>query len=258
MSQPAFGALKARMKNGEAAHGFWFKTMSTMAAEVLADAGYDCCMIDLEHGPGDYLSALQAMQAMRAGTCAPLIRIPVLSRVEIKRALDIGAHGVMAPSVNNRADAEEAVRACRYAPRGVRGMAATIVRATNYGRTWRDYIKHADDDVLLICQIESREAIEKLDEIAGTEGVDMLFIGPMDLSADLGHLGEPEHPENLAAIAKVEAAAKRHGKLLGTIPTATRDAKSLIAKGYAMIIGDSDVGLLRDGAAKSLSQLKAK
>lgn len=253
---PELGALKARLKSGEQAVGYWFKTMSPMAAEVMADAGYDVCMIDLEHGPGDYWTALQVLQAMRGSGCTPMVRVPSLNRVEIKKALDIGVQGIMAPSVNNVADAQEAVAACRYAPRGVRGMAATIVRATNYGRDWREYVKVADDAIFVICQIETREGLDNVEAIAATEGVDLLFIGPMDLSASLGHLGEPDHPEVRAAIEKVEAAAKKAGKLLGTIPTPERSAAALFASGYAMVIGDSDVGLLRDGARRSLTALK--
>ncbi len=252
MTQP----LKQRLTQGETILGFWQMTASPIAAEILAQAGYDCCIIDLEHGPGSYLDALAAMQAMSATPCAPLVRVPVMSRVEIKRALDVGALGVMCPSVSSVEEAEEAARACRYPPAGVRGMAPTVARGARYGTHWQDYMEQSDRDVLCICQIETRSGVEQIEAIAAVEGVDLLFVGPMDLSAELGVRGQADHPSVNEAMLRVAAAAKANGKALGSILTAQHDRDWLLAAGYSFIMADADVTLLRDGAAASLARLR--
>ncbi|MEQ8654277.1 MAG: aldolase/citrate lyase family protein [Kiloniellales bacterium] len=252
MTQP----LKQRLLGGETVFGFWHMTASPMVAEILAQAGYDTCIIDMEHGAGSYMDAQTSAQAMAASGCQPLLRVPVTNRVEIKRALDIGAVGVVCPGIASVAEAEEAARACRYPPNGVRGMAPTIVRPARYGSIWQDYIDQADRDVICICQVETKAAVDSIDEIAAIDGVDMLFIGPMDLSGDLGQRGQPDHPIVDEAMAKVAAAAKKNGKALGSIPTAGRGRDALLAAGYSCIIADADVALLRDGAAASLARLR--
>ncbi|MEO1190206.1 MAG: aldolase/citrate lyase family protein [Pseudomonadota bacterium] len=249
-------SLKARLAGSETVFGFWHMTCSPMVAEVLGQAGYDCCMIDMEHGPGSYLDAQTSIQALSATGCQPLVRVPVNSRVEVKRALDIGAVGVMCPAVNSREEAEEAAGACRYPKAGFRGMAPTVVRAADYGRDWRAYMERSDRDVLCICQIETGAAVEAVAEIAAVPGVDLLFIGPMDLSGDLGHPGEPDHPDVDAAMAKVEAAAKAAGVALGAIPTPGRSVAALKARGYHFLLPDGDVPFLRLGAEESLARLR--
>ncbi len=249
-------SLKARLKAGHKAIGVWIDCFDPMASEILAGAGYDCAMVDMEHGPGSYRDAQLVLQAMRGTACTPLIRVPFNSRVEVKRALDIGAEGVMCPSVSTVEEAREAAAACRYAPTGVRGMAATIVRASDYGRDWQGYVARSDAEVLTICQIETRAGVENAAEIAAVEGVDLLFIGPMDLSADLGFLGQPDHPEVQRAIARVEQAVKGAGKLLGAIPTPGRPARALLDGGYDFILPDADSILLREAARASLAALR--
>ncbi len=251
-------SFKARLAQGRGAVGIWIESYDPVAAEILATAGYDCAMIDLEHGPGSYRDAQLVMQAMRGTACAPLVRVPVNSRVEIKRALDIGAVGVMCPSVSTVEDARESAIACRYpGAGGVRGMAPAIVRAADYGRDAQGYIARSDREVLTICQIETRAGVENIDAIAAVEGVDLLFIGPMDLSGDMGQVGNPDHPDVQAAIAKVEAAVRAAGKLLGAVPTGAHSARELLARGYNMVLPDADTLLLRDGARASLAALRS-
>jgi len=250
-------SFKQRLHAGEVAYGFWHMTASAIVAEILAQAGYDCCVIDMEHAAGSYLDALTSMQAMSATGCQPIVRVPFCSRVEIKRALDAGAAGVMVPSVSTVEEAEEAARACRYPASGVRGMAPTVVRAANYGRDWQDYIARADAEVLCVCQIETVEAVENADAIAAVGGVDMLFVGPMDLSGAMGHVGQPDHPDVAAAMEKVFAAARRAGKLVGSIPSQTNPSPALAKAGYDMIVADADVLLLRNGADASIAAFRA-
>ena len=248
--------LKQRISERGPRYGCWLEMFSPIVAEVVAQAGYDFVLIDLEHGPGSYLDAIALMQAIQGRDCAPLMRVPSNDEVALKRALDTGVVGVMVPAVNTAAEAEAAVAACHYPPRGRRGMAAAIVRGADYGLRAAEYIESAGEELLVMCQIESAEAVENVSAIAGTKGVDMLFVGPFDLSANVGRIGEPDHPEVRAMIARVEAAAKAAGKLLGAIPTPERSAAELVAAGYELIIADADVVLLRESARASLAKLR--
>lgn len=249
-------SLKARLRAGRPANGFWVELFSPAAAEIMAAAGYDCAMIDLEHGAADLGDAVAVMRAMAASPCTPLVRVPANDPAWIKRVLDGGAAGVMIPAVNNAAEAETAVAACHYPPRGIRGMAAPIVRAARYGVGWPDYVAEIRHSVLTICQVETRAAVENVAEIAAVPDLDMIFIGPFDLSGSLGHLGEPDHPDVRAAIARVEAAAKAAGVLLGAIPTPARSVQSLYRDGYDLVLVDSDLGFVRDGAQASVAALR--
>jgi 2-keto-3-deoxy-L-rhamnonate aldolase RhmA len=248
--------LKTRFGAGQRAIGCWLHLVSPIAAEVVSQAGYDCVMIDLEHGPAGLMDAVQLMHAVQGRDCAPLLRVPANDPVAIKRALDIGVEGIMVPAVNSAAEAAAAVEACRYPPRGSRGLAPIIVRAADYGVGWRDYVERADDELLIICQIETGAAVEAAGAIAALEGVDMLFLGPFDLSASLGHLGAPDHPEVLARIEAVEQAAKAAGVRLGGIPTPERGAEALFAAGYDLVLADFDVLLLRDAARAAVARLR--
>lgn len=249
-------ALNSRLRSGSPAFGCWLEMVSSIAAEIVAQAGYDCVMIDREHGPGSVMDAIALMHAVQGRGCTPLMRVPANDPVDIKRSLDAGVAGVMIPAVDSKADAEAAIAACRYPPRGRRGMAASMVRASDYGADWRDYVKRADEALLVICQIESGAAVQNAAEIAAVDGVDMLFIGPFDLSANLGHLGEPDHGAVRSAIASVEEAAKAAGCLLGAIPTPGRSVEDLLAAGYDLILADADTMLLRDGARRSVARLR--
>lgn len=249
--------LKAKLLAGQPAVGCWLELMSPIAAEIVGQAGYDCVLIDMEHGAASYGDAIAMMQAVAASGTAPLIRVPFNDPVALKRALDTGVSGVMIPGIDNSAEAEAAVTASHYPPRGKRGMAPSIIRASGYGRHWQDYIREIGEKLLVICQIESAEAVAQIDQIAAVEGVDMLFIGPFDLSASFGHVGEPDHPEALEAIAKVEAAAKAAGRLLGSIPTAARPIESLISAGHRLILPDVDSLMLRNGASDGVARWRA-
>jgi 4-hydroxy-2-oxoheptanedioate aldolase len=245
------------MKAGRAAGGFWVELFNPAAAEIMAQAGYDCAMIDLEHGAAELTDAVAIMRALQGSGCTPLVRVPGNDALWIKRVLDAGAEGVMIPAVNSAAEAEAAVAACHYPPRGIRGMAAPIVRASGYGQDWQGYVKEIGARMLVICQIETREALANAAEIVAVEGVDMIFLGPFDLSASLGHMGEPDHPDVRAAIDEVEALAKGQGRLLGAIPTPERAPADLYKAGYDLVLADIDMLLLRQGAAAGAAALRA-
>lgn len=249
--------LKTRLGDAPPAIGCWLHLFSPIGAEIIAQAGYDCVMIDLEHGPGNLMDAVALMQAVQGCDCAPLLRVAANDPAQIKRALDTGIAGIMVPQVDSKAEAEAVVQACRYPPAGRRGMAPSIVRASNYGVDWQGYVARAERDLLIMCQIETGEAAASAGEIAAVEGVDLLFIGPFDLSAALGYVGQPDHPEVRACIADVEQAAKRAGKRLGGIPTPDRSAEGLFADGYELVLADFDLMMLRDTARASVARLRA-
>ena len=250
-------SLKARLRAGRPAIGAWLTLTAPAVAEIIAQSGYDAVMIDLEHGPGGPDDAVRLMQAVGAFDTVPLARVPGNDPVWLKRVLDIGVHGVMVPGVSTPEAAAAAVAGCRYPPKGHRGMAASIVRATGYGAHWQDYVREIDERLLLICQIESPEAVENVEAIAAVEGVDMLFVGPFDLSGQMGHLGEPDHPEVRQAIDRAERAARTHGKLLGGIATPERGPADLVAEGYNLVIPDADVALLRTAAEEKVRAFRA-
>ncbi|WP_120496641.1 HpcH/HpaI aldolase/citrate lyase family protein [Kiloniella sp. EL199] len=248
--------LKTKLGNHHPMFGCWIDMFSPIATEIIAQAGNDCLMIDLEHGPGSVMDAITQMQAARAYGPKVYVRVSSNSNAKIKRVLDAGADGVMVPSVSTKEEAEYAVDASHYAPQGKRGVASTIVRGADYGVNSQGYLKSFNDQVLLICQIEDAEGVENAKEIANTDGVDMIFIGPSDLSADLGYPGETDHPVVLEAIEKVERIVKDAGKLLGAIPTPKRDAETLYKAGYDMVLDGGDIGFVVKGARDKAAHLK--
>ncbi|MEM7168877.1 MAG: aldolase/citrate lyase family protein [Pseudomonadota bacterium] len=251
-----FEPLKHKLARGSAVTGCWLSLFSPLAAEIVGAADFDCFMVDLEHGPGSVMDAIAMMQAVKGHGRSVLARVPENNPVWLKRILDAGVHGVMIPSVENAAEARAAVSACRYAPKGTRGMAAPVVRATGYGQDWQSYVQRVEDDLLIICQIESPQAVEQVEKIAATEGLDMLFVGPFDLSGSLGHPGQPDHEAVSQAMERIRAAAQSSGKLLGTIPTAKRSAKALYAAGYDLILGPHDAVMLRLAAEDAAAGLR--
>jgi 2-keto-3-deoxy-L-rhamnonate aldolase RhmA len=250
-----YGALKTRLSAGEVAFAFWSHLVSPSACELLAQAGFDAVLIDMEHGSGSYTEAIAQMRAVQGAGCTSLLRVPWNDPVEIKRALDAGAAGIMVPAVSSAAEARAAVSACRYPPRGTRGAAPGVIRASGYGRQAADYARTIDEALLVIVQIETVAGVEAVDEIAAVDGVDMLFAGPMDLSGDAGLLGEFEHPEVVAMIERIEEAAGRHGRLLGSIVFPGRDVASLLSRGCRLIVSHSDLDFLREGARKALATM---
>ena len=249
-------SLKQQLRGGRPAIGCWIELMSPLVAEVVAQAGYDCVVIDLEHGPGSIWEAVQIMQALQGKDCAPLIRVPDSGEAGLKQALDAGAQGCMVPSVSSLEQAREIVAACHFAPKGHRGMATSVIRASGYGTRESGYLERAAEDTLVICQIETPEAVSEVEAIADLDGVDMLFLGPNDLAARLGHPGELDHPEVSAAAERVETAARATGKLLGAIPTPARSTAALKAAGYHLIMVDADTLLLRESAGRSVAAFR--
>ena len=209
--------LLERLRAGPAIQALWHQSASELMVEMAALVGFDTLVIDNEHGPAAVGTTLGLVRAANAGGAQTIVRVPSHSRDDISRTLDTGVDGLLVPMVNSGADARSVVDACRYAPLGSRGVAAGVVRASGYG-TDADYLARANRTTLLAVQIESGEAIDNLDAILAVEGIDMLFIGPNDLAASLGYLGQPGAPQ---VVAQVNAARDRilaAGKLIGTVP----------------------------------------
>lgn len=244
--------LKSKLMAGELLSGCWLTLYNPSVTQIIAQAGYDVGMIDLEHGPGSYLDAQGILPVLEANDCAAAIRVPFASEVAVKKAMDIGPLGIMVPNIRSAAEAAQMVRATRYAPRGVRGAAPGIIRATDYGGSTDDYLEFLDKEFVLMGQIESKQAVEQIDEIAAVEGLDLLFLGPADLSASLGELGNFNSDEFLSALEKIESAAKHANTLLGSIPIDSRTTAEFFSAGYQFIVSATDTILLQSAARDDL------
>ncbi|HEX6102320.1 MAG TPA: aldolase/citrate lyase family protein [Alphaproteobacteria bacterium] len=247
-------SFKERCRSQPPQIGCWLNTASPLVTELIASSGYDCVLIDREHSPADMMTALAMLYAARTAGCAVLLRVPANDAAEIKRAADIGVDGIMIPQVESVADAERAVRSAFYPPAGSRGAAPGVIRASGFGRN-ASYMSEAAQRMLLMCQIESARGADAVEEIARVPGVDLLFLGPYDLSAGLGHPGEPDHPAVRRSIERIELTCRAAGMPIGGIPTPGRSARQLIEAGYALVLPGSDIAFLRDGAARQLSDL---
>ena len=168
-------SLKSDIAAAAPAFGCWIELYSSFVTEIVAQAGYDFLLVDLEHGPGSVMDAAAQLQVAQGNGCHGVCRVPQNDDSWIKRVLDVGFEAVMIPAVDSVDDARRAVASCRYPPQGRRGMAAAVVRASRYGRDCWDYVEASNRDVVVICQIESAKSVEAVEEIAKVEGVDMLF-----------------------------------------------------------------------------------
>ena len=239
-------AFKRRLLAKELQIGLWCSLGSNIAAEIVGDSGFDWMLLDTEHAPNEPPDVLAQLQAFAVGTAQVVVRPAWNDAVLIKRLLDIGAQTLLVPFVQNAEEARRAVAACRYPPAGIRGI-TTGGRASRYGRA-ASYLKEADQQVGLLVQAETPGAIDRIPEIAAVDGVDGVFVGPSDLSASMGHIGNPLHPEVQRAI---ETAAKRindAGKAAGILTSVEADARRYIEWGYRFVAVGTDIGLLARNA----------
>jgi 2-keto-3-deoxy-L-rhamnonate aldolase RhmA len=225
--------------------GLWVTFAHQPIAEVLADAGFDWLLFDMEHSPTDLHQVGQQLLAVRGRGVAPIIRIPIHDMAWTKRVLDAGAPNIMIPNVRSAAEAAEAVSWTRFAPEGLRGVAGST-RAGNYTR-YKDYMARANEEIGVVVQIESRQALDELDAICRVPGVDAVFIGPSDLAAALGFRGQAGHPEVQAVIAQAIRTAVAAGKAVGTL-AADGKAQHYFDAGATMVGVGTDVHLLIAGA----------
>lgn len=248
--------LKQRLNDGEQLHGCWIEAFSPVMSEIVARSGYDVAMIDLEHGPGGIMDALRQLQVIAAYDCVPLLRVSSNDRAVLKKAMDIGPAGLMVPDIRTAQAARELVAACRYGPEGTRGAAPGLVRASAYGRDTGAYVDSVARDFLLIAQIESAQGVDNIEEIAAVPGIDLLFIGPADLSASLGALGDFSSDRFVAAFETVERTVLAAGKWLGCIPFHIWDARRLYHNGHRLVLSGADTVLLREAAERDVAALR--
>lgn len=237
-------------------HGAFIMSGCPLVTELMGRSGYGFLVVDMEHSPAETTSALPLLQAASAARCPALLRV-ALNRPElIKKALDLGPDGLVVPLVDSAEDARAAIRACCYPPRGIRGVAHPLVRASHWGLD-PSYAEHCEERQLLLCQVESAEGVKAAGEILDVDGVDGIFLGPLDLSASMGHFGQPGHPDVKAAIADVEAAClERPGKILAGF-AGGRGAKEMLQAGYRLIADTADMLLLRTAAQANVQAFEA-
>jgi 4-hydroxy-2-oxoheptanedioate aldolase len=238
--------LRQRALRGELLAGTWLNLASSLTAEIAARSGLDWLLLDREHGAGSEEALLHQLQAIEASNACPVVRIAANDPVRFKLALDLGPSGIMVPYVNTAAEARQAVAAMRYPPQGGRGV-ARFHRAAGFSMEFDRYFAEANDALLTIVQIETPEAVANAAEIAAVDGVDVLFVGPLDLSVNMGIPGQTTHPDFRAAIARVIAAAKGAGKAAGTLLANAEQIAPAVADGYTVIAVGSDGGMVATG-----------
>lgn len=245
-------AFKAGLRAKKLQIGLWQSLCSNIGAEICSDSGFDWLLLDTEHSPNEIPDLLSQLQAIEKGTATPIIRPAWNDAVLIKRCLDIGAQTLLIPYVQSVEEAKAAVAATRYPPQGIRGV-SVAARASRYGRV-PGYLTKANEEICALVQVETRQSLDAIEAIANVEGVDGVFIGPSDLAASLGHLGNPQHAEVQAAMKEAVERLTKVGKPAGILTGNEDEARRYIDWGYLFVAVGSDVGLL----AKSADTLAKK
>lgn len=251
--------LKKRLQNGETVNGCWLNLGSPLTAEIVGLSGFDWVLIDLEHGAGTEKEVLAQLQALESTPTAAFVRVESSDAPRISRILDMGAEGVMCPKVNNAAEAQKVINGIHYPPFGNRGV-AKMVRATAFGLNFDQYYQESRENILGIIQIETVEALNHLDEIAAIDGVDVLFIGPADLSMELGIFGQFDNPIFLNALKNIIQAAQNAGKATGILFFNPDDYNKYHDMGIRFIACGADATFVADGArnlAKKLANFRS-
>lgn len=253
--------FKEALAAGRPQIGLWVGLADGYVAEILAGAGYDWLLIDGEHAPNDVRSVLAQLQGIASAASAlphrsqPIVRVPVGETALIKQYLDIGAQTLLVPMVDTAGQAADLVRAMRYPPDGIRGMGSALARASRW-QAYPRYLHEANAQTSLLVQAETVEAMRNLDAIAGTPGVDGIFIGPADLSASMGHVGNPGHPSVQAAIADGIARIRAAGKAAGILSTTEDQARKWLAAGALFVAVGVDTVLLSNAARALLARYR--
>ncbi len=256
--------FKQAMAEGRTQLGLWLGLADAYSTEILAGTGYDWLLLDGEHAPNDLRSQLHLLQAVASATSAlpagaqpphPIARVPVGDTALIKQYLDIGATTLLVPMVDTAEQARDLVRATRYAPEGVRGMGSALARSSRW-QAYPDYVHEANAQICLLVQAETVQAMENLDAIATVPGVDGVFIGPADLSASMGHPGNPGHPDVQAAIHEGIARILRAGKAPGILATNEAQARQWLAAGARFVAVGIDTMLLASAARQLLARFR--
>ncbi|KAJ0779047.1 putative 2-keto-3-deoxy-L-rhamnonate aldolase [Helianthus annuus] len=257
--------LKTRLKNGETLYGLFLLSFSPTLAEIAALSGYDFVVVDMEHGPGGIVEALACLHALAAARTPAIIRLPESDPAWAKKALDLGPQGIMFPMIENQKMAKKAVSYCKFPPNGVRGSAHTVVRASDYGID-NGYLSNYEDELLIMCQVESEEGVKKIEEIAMVDGVDCVQMGPLDLSASMGYLWDPGHKKVKEVLRTAEKGVLKTtekgrggggGAFLSGFAMPHDRPEDMRLRGYHMISGAVDIGLFRSACVEDVKRFKA-
>lgn len=246
--------LKQRIIAGETVHGCWINLGSTVSAEIIGRSGFDWVLIDLEHGAGNDLIMYQQLQVLAGTETTPLVRIEDWTRGKIQRILDAGASGIMFPQIQRPDEAEMVTQMMYYPPRGKRGM-AKMVRATGFGKYADEYINNRDQHLVNVVQIETLGALKDIDQIAAIDGVDVLFVGPSDLSLALGIFGQLDHPLFQKALRDVAEAAKKHGKTTGVLLLDINQYEMYHQLGYRFLACGADASFVAKSAESMVKEM---
>ena len=246
-------SLRSIWARGDAALGGWLTVPSSFSAEIMAHAGFDWVCVDMQHGMIDFSQMVHMLQGISSTDTVPLVRVPRNEPGIIGKSLDAGAWGIIVPMVNSREEAEAAVAACRYAPRGIRSYGP--LRANYYAGS--DYFARADEEVSCIVMIETRAAVQDVDDIVSVSGVDAVYMGPADLSITLGLSPAPDQPDPVFtdALERVVDACRRHDVVPGIAGNAVTAVRRL-EQGFRLVEVASDAGLLGVGAGAALAQVR--
>ncbi|MFC3100373.1 HpcH/HpaI aldolase/citrate lyase family protein [Altererythrobacter lauratis] len=248
-------SFRDKLRTGKPLIGLWQALANNYAAEICARQGFDWLLLDAEHSPNTIQTLLAQAQAIAPFPVETIVRVAFGEPVVFKQYLDLGLHSLLVPMVESAEQAADLVRYCRFPPRGIRGVSSATSRGADFGVD-ADYLHNADQHITLIVQIESRAGLENVAEIAAVDGVDALFIGPSDLAASLGHLGDPLHPEVTAAVDQALAVIKAAGKPAGIFAVSPQHARDSFAKGFAFASVGTDIGLLISGARAVLADVR--
>lgn len=247
-------AFKAALIEGRQQLGLWCTLSSAYATEVVAGAGYDWLLLDTEHSPAELTTVLAQLQAVSAYPLSPVVRPAANDSVLIKRLLDIGAQSLLIPYVQNAEEARAAVAATRYPPDGIRGVSA-LTRAARFGRV-KNYAHAAAQELCLLVQVETQEALDQIDAIAAVEGVDGIFIGPGDLAASLGHVGDLKHARVVDAVENAIVRIRAAGKPAGILTGDPAFAKRCIDLGTTFTAIGVDAGILARQSEQALASFR--
>ena len=238
-------SFKRRLLARERLIGCWCSLANPITTEVLGVAGFDWILLDGEHSPNDVISFIPQLMALKDSVSAPVVRPSWNNPVELKRLLDGGFYNFLIPFIESAEEAKRAVAATRYPPQGTRGVSVSQ-RSNKFGSV-KDYFTGINDQLCVMVQIESRKGVEAVAEIAKTDGIDGIFVGPSDLAAGFGHLGNANHPEVQAAMAQIIAAAQAAGKPIGILAPVEADARRYMEQGVTFVAVGSDLGVFRSG-----------
>lgn len=253
---PQGQSLKSRLQNGDTLYGLFLCSFCPTLSEIAGLSGYDFVVVDMEHGFGGIPEALPCLRALAATHTPAILRLPETTAAWTKKALDLGPQGIMFPMIDSPKEARKAVSFCRYPPNGVRGAAHPIVRASGYGID-AGYLSHCEEELLIMCQVESEDVVDKVEEIAAVDGVDCIQMGPTDLSATMGYLWDPGNNKVREMMKRVEKAVlSTGGAYLAGFAMPHDSPEQLKARGYHMVSGAVDIGLFRTAALEDVNRFK--